>query len=98
MKLKSKNKMLSNFSNTLKQQQEKRHVIRFNEKLLSLTPEIINIIKNYMAPKCSGTHFRGRKVICDKPGIIYPTLYGVDYMPKPMCLGCELLMQWEYDI
>ena len=51
-----------------------------------------------MAPKCSGTHFRGREVICNKPGIIYPTLYGVDYMPKPMCLGCELLTQWEYDI
>tara|TARA_B100000586_G_C20107233_1_gene427985 strand:+ start:1270 stop:1548 length:279 start_codon:yes stop_codon:yes gene_type:complete len=92
--------MLSNFLNTFKKQQNgsRRHVIKFDKILLPLTPDIINIIKNYMAPKCSGTHFRGREVICNKPGIIYPTLYGVDYMPKPMCLGCELLTQWEYDI
>tara|TARA_Y100000782_G_scaffold106444_1_gene127411 strand:+ start:183 stop:473 length:291 start_codon:yes stop_codon:yes gene_type:complete len=96
--------MLSNFLNTFKKQQNesiptsRRHVIKFDETLLPLIPEIINIIKQYMAPKCSGTHFRGRKVICDKPGIIYPTLYGVNYMPNPMCLGCELLTQWEYDI
>ena len=77
---------------------KKKFVILFDEKLLPFSEDIINIIKNYVSPKCCGTTFRGKKFKCNKPARIYPSLYDVDYMDTPMCMDCEIIMRWEYDI
>ncbi len=77
---------------------QRRYVIDFDEKLIPVSSDIIKIIKLYITPKCCGTTFRGKKIDCHNAGIIYPSLYGVDYMETPMCLSCEIIMKWEYDI
>ena len=77
---------------------QRRYVIDFNEKLIPIAPDIVKIIKLYITPRCCGTTFRGKKIDCPNSGIIYPSLYGVDYMETPMCLSCEIIMRWEHDI
>jgi hypothetical protein len=77
---------------------QRRYVIDFDEKLIPVSSDIVKIIKLYITPKCCGTTFRGKKIDCHNAGIIYPSLYGVDYMETPMCLSCEIIMKWEYDI
>ena len=41
---------------------KKKFVILFDKKLLPFSGDIINIIKNYVSPKCCGTTFRGKKL------------------------------------
>ena len=77
---------------------QRRYVIDFDEKLIPISSDIVKIIKLYITPKCSGTTWRGKKINCPNSGIIYPSLYGVDYMDIPMCLSCETLMKWEHDV
>jgi len=77
---------------------QRRYIVHFDNNLIPISPDIVKIIKLYITPKCSGTTFRGKYFKCPNAGIIYPSLYGVDYMETPMCLSCELVMKWENDI